>query len=810
MAGAGGTGGSGGTAGSGGTGGDAGAGGQSAFVEQSAYVKADDVLRTARFGANVDIGGDLMVVGAPGAPSIGRAHLFERIGGVWREETSFPSSVGGAAGGSVATDGETVVVGAPSTSPSGPLTGYAFIYERSQGEWVEVEALSPPPDEDGVVSEFGHSVAVDGDRVVIGELSRAHVYERSSTGWTLTETLSPPDAARNVFGWSVAIDGDTIAVGDPGASSSSPGRAFVYQYESASEQWVYQELTVEDRGDFGHSVSLSGDTLAVTAPRDDGGPQDPSDGGSVYVFARDGGVWRQTVELRASNASEDDWLGGAIERFHYGDGFVGVQSVDVLGDVLVVGARHEDGSSSGVDGPDDDQLSDAGAAYVFRRLAPGDWVPAAYLKASNPDREDLFGSSVATDGATVVVGALGEDSPDSGFDADQGNGPGDPLTTARFDSGAVYLFGLLGSGGGGTGGQGGAGGMPEALDPIARIVSDDGVEKARFSNDFAIDGDRFVVSAVGQGIGGAAYVFVRSANTFVQEARLFEGDPPLGRKVHPVVQIDGDTVAVAATETSGAGGIYVFRRVAGAWQQEGYLKPSNVETFQCFRQRIVIQGDTLVTAAACDRDDGSIYVFKRSDGEWSEQARLMRSTRLELGDPLPQFGATFSFEGDTILGIATEASPLRAGSYIFRRSGDQWQEEARVEGRGNLLSEDLLEIRTDAGFLRYARNAGDWVQSEPIPRPPPALPGELIGKNVVASVQDGVVVVQDSTSGPWVQERYAWPEAREPNAAIRPGDLNPLAVTDEFFFLGVPSESPAAMDEFELLGPGAVYVYQRP
>ena len=70
----------------------------------------------------------------------------------------------------------------------------------------------------------------------------------------------------------------------------------------------------------------------------------------------------------------------------------------------------------------------------------GDWSQQAYLKASNTFDNNLFGSSVAVDGDTVVVGAPGENSNATGVDGDQAN-------NSAGDAGAVYVF--VRSGGGG-------------------------------------------------------------------------------------------------------------------------------------------------------------------------------------------------------------------------------------------------------------------------------------------------------------------------------------------------------------------------
>ena len=122
------------------------------------------------------------------------------------------------------------------------------------------------------------------------------------------------------------------------------------------------------------------------------------------------------------------------ENGHYGDGFGGSLALSAAGDTLVVGASYESSAATGVNGDENNtQAMLAGAAYVFR--SSGDsWARVAYLKASNTEQLDEFGTvAISGDGNTVAVGAIGESSNATGVDGDQSNN----LAT---QSGAVYVF----------------------------------------------------------------------------------------------------------------------------------------------------------------------------------------------------------------------------------------------------------------------------------------------------------------------------------------------------------------------------------
>jgi trimeric autotransporter adhesin len=193
-------------------------------------------------------------------------------------------------------------------------------------------------------------------------------------------------------------------------------------------QYAYGKASNTGKNDqFGVSVALSGDTLAVGAWAEDSvakgvdGDQTNNgavNSGAVYVFRRTGTAWKQEAYLKASNT-------GAGDQFGW--------SVALSGDTLAVSASFEDSAAAGVDGNQNDNSSNgSGAAYVFHRMGTS-WQQEAYVKASNTGAGDEFGWSVALSGDTLAVGVMSEDSAAKGVGGDQaGNGAA--------ESGAVYVF----------------------------------------------------------------------------------------------------------------------------------------------------------------------------------------------------------------------------------------------------------------------------------------------------------------------------------------------------------------------------------
>jgi FG-GAP repeat len=221
----------------------------------------------------------------------------------------------------------------------------------------------------------------------------AYVFVRSGTTWAQQQKLTSSDNNYE-FGYSVAISGETVVVGAPLAdigANSDQGSAYVFVHSGGA--WsLQQQLTASDgaAGDeFGSSVAVSGDTIMVGAPFDDINIK--INQGSAYVFVRGGTSCSLQQKLTAN-------YGAAFDIF-------GI-SVGISGDTAVVGACYDGVGAS----------NDQGSAYVFVR-SDAAWKQRQ-LTGSTAAASDRFGSSVAIDANTVLVGALLDD---IGLNFDQGS-----------------------------------------------------------------------------------------------------------------------------------------------------------------------------------------------------------------------------------------------------------------------------------------------------------------------------------------------------------------------------------------------------
>jgi hypothetical protein len=392
----------------------------------------------------------------------------------------------------LSTDGNTMAIGAyREDSNAAGIDGNSFdnsaanaggvivLFRAANGSWNQqayVKASNPNVDD-----QFGASVALsaDGNTLAVGanrEDSNAvgvngnqldnsasnsgavYIFTRSGTTWTQQAYLKPQNTgATDQFGSQVSLSasGDTLAVGalfedsaetgtaGNGVSNAAVDSGAVYVFNRTGTAWqlnTYIKASNTGPGDeFGYSIALSGDgnTLAVGALFEDsnatgiGGNEldnSASAAGAVYVFARnDLYTWTQQSYIKASNTG-NDVFGSSV-------------AISADGNVLVAGAAFEGSSATGVNGDQANNLAtNSGAAYVFVRSGSA-WSQQSYLKASNTEADDFFGWSVsiAADGNTLAIGAIGEGSNATGVNGNQSD-------NSALDSGAVYVFARDGAG----------------------------------------------------------------------------------------------------------------------------------------------------------------------------------------------------------------------------------------------------------------------------------------------------------------------------------------------------------------------------
>jgi hypothetical protein len=354
--------------------------------------------------------------------------------------------------------------------------------------------------------------------------------------------IVPDDGQANaLFGRWATMENGVAVIAAPFDGSGS-----AYVFRSTGGVWSQEAKLVPDdpsQGSlFGFGVALTGDFALVGAPSFDAHGKDGT--GSAFVFRNVGGTWTQDAQL-------------SVRRPFANFGF----SVAANEGTLLVGA--------------DSDNALAGSATLFRRNDVR-WVNRGTLERSDPQSNDLFGTSVALDGRVAVVGA------------DQAYSNGEMTGTA-------YVFRRYG----------------DTYVQEAKLEPSDGRSGDQFGISVAIDGE---VAVVGAWAHPAAYVYRRTPSGWIEEAKLTY---PSAAAFGTSVAVRGDVVLVGAPHTIDAGlfsgAAYLFRFDGTSWSEGIRIVPDDAAAYQQFGSAVALDGDVALIGAFNDSApaefSGSAYVF---------------------------------------------------------------------------------------------------------------------------------------------------------------------------------------------------------
>lgn len=352
------------------------------------------------------------------------------------------------------------------------------------------------------------------------------------------------------FGKSVSMDGDFLAVG---------GASDVYTYN------IFDAVVTNDKiaaasafaYEFGNSVSLDGEYLVVGAFSANGITLADTDIGKAYVFKKAPTEFTQIAELNASVP---------VAYGYYG------RSVSMSGNYIAVGSNLDDATS----------IDETGSVYIYKIELDDSITQIAKLEASDASANDNFGYSVSMSGDYISVGAYSEDG-------------------GVYDSGAVYVFKRF---------------SDNNVSEIAKIKAD-----AQSGNNFgysvSMDGDYIVAGAYNEGIdpanAGAAYLYKRvSDDNITRIAKLVVDDAKQDDNFGSSVSIKGNYIAVGAsgddTMNTNAGSVYIFRLNKDTNTTTQIAKVfANTQSGGLFGSSVSISGDNLSVGAP---EVGDTYIYK--------------------------------------------------------------------------------------------------------------------------------------------------------------------------------------------------------
>jgi hypothetical protein len=551
-------------------------------------------------------------------------------------------------GQSVAIDGEYAVIGANGYESR---TGIAYILHYDGTEWIVEGELSAS---DGHTSDdFGHAVSISGDVIVIGAYGSdvlastsgsAYIFSKPASGWTnMTQTakIHASDGEAGVwFGISVDISGDNIIIGArlDAVSGDDSGSAYLFSKPAGGWKDTTETLKIlpsngAEDDEFGYSVSIDGETIAVGCRYDDdNGPNS----GAVYVYTKSDTGWignSETAKLLPSDGSSYDYFG---------------HSVSIWQDNIVVGAN-----TQGVFG------EEKGKAYIFTKPESGwtNMTETAMISPSDPVVDGDFGWSVSMYNDVVAIGSPGS-------------------SKSGIKHGAIYVYSKPTLGW-------------ENMTETIKMVPTGGSEDDKFGTSVAIYGHDVLVGAIyndeGSDNGGASYFFTKQSDKpwyWLTQTKKILPTKYAGNSLNyygSSVSLDSNTAVIGSYGHSNQTGIaYVVEYNGTDWITTAQLSASDGEIYDKFGGNVSISGDDIVIGANSDDDNGtfsgSAYVYSKPVGGWvnmTETAKLLPSDGVARHD----FGESVSICGDNIVIGADndhETAEDAGAAYVFTKPITGW------------------------------------------------------------------------------------------------------------------------------------------
>ena len=266
---------------------------------------------------------------------------------------------------------------------------------------------------------------------------------------------------------------------------------------------------------------------------------------------------------------------------------------------------------------------------------------------------------------------------------------------------------------------------------------------------------------------GSVYTYFRDGTNWVQKARLSPNDVYPGDNFGAAVALSADTLVVGAPSDDSlgwqSGAVYVFSRSGDAWIQEARLYPDQVQSYSYFGSVISICGDTILIGKPSTNarvSEPEAYIFIRKEFTWEFQATLIPNDRL-----VPDhYGGAVGLSGNT----AIVGPSLNGGAYIFVREGDQWHQQAElfefdlagvlqsvaIEGETALigLTDHLTQSRE---VYIFARNGTNWTRQAKF-APPTGVEDSFFGYSIALFESKALISSSHSAANLIVREGTNW------------------------------------------------------
>jgi hypothetical protein len=464
----------------------------------------------------------------------------------------------------LATDGTAIVVNAVATDPEGAtLTwssstsglGTSATIAQGTGDSSNYFTVTPSTNDSDAGTFTLTIAATDGVNGAVNfpaSFTLAFAVDWSTLSQAQKVTAS--DAANNdFFGNVVDMDGDYAVVG---ARGNKAAYIFYYNGSTWSEQQKIQETTFGSN--FGHAVSISGDTVVIGSNNED---VNSPDGTKAYVYTRSGTTWSLQQKVDPSQAIQANFFGH--QRTMKLDKSNSNQ--------FIAGAYGED-----------QNYSDEGAVYIFTRSGTT-WSEQQRIIPADAAINGNYGVTVDIAGDYAVFGGR----PGNNF--------------------AVYVWTRSGT----TWSQ-----QAALTQPSGHTNSQYAYHSGLSINSA---GDTIAVGAYGNTStqAGKVFIFTRSGTTWTNQAVIQPSDTANGNFFGWECRLDttGDTLVVGAKLASTGGKVYVFTRSGTSWTEQKDFTASDVAANWEFGEDVAIDGSTgkIVVGArqysSSASGQGAAYVF---------------------------------------------------------------------------------------------------------------------------------------------------------------------------------------------------------
>ncbi|MBL4658955.1 MAG: FG-GAP repeat protein [Alcanivoracaceae bacterium] len=596
---------------------------------------ADDAASGFKFGVSVSLSGNRALIGSDKAGAdinvtTGAAYIFEFNNNIWSQTARLLASDADDAdnfGVSVSLFGNQALIGNSNNDDAGNGSGSAYIFEFDGSDWLETQKLTA--DDAGFLHKFGSSVSLSNNRALIGasgesssgiNTGAAYVFNFNNNTWTQTQKLNATDAQANTkFGHSVSLIGNRVLITAIGDDSNGINTGAAYVFDLNVNSWAQtQKLTATDatqRDQFGFAASLSNDRVVIGAPFDD---SNGDNSGSVYVFDKNSSNWNQSQKLLAVAGN------GGDKRFGF--------SVSISGNNALIGAPNDDSNGH-----------DFGSAYIFN-YEGSNWILSKKLTASDGALLDRFGNSVSLFGNRALIGAQTVD--------DNGT-----------SSGSAYIFDFDGN----------------SWNQSQKITALDADDFDLFGHSVSLSSNRALIGARDDDqngfFSGSAYIFDFDGSTWNQTQKITAFDGDEFDEFGISVSLLGNRALIGARDNNGntSGSAYIFDFDGNSWNQtKKFIPPGGGEQGDQFGIRVSLSVNRALIGATGDNgNSGSAYIFDFDGNIWNQTEKIIAPDG-NFGD---FFGNSVSLSGDRALigSFRNDSNSIDSGSaYIFDFDGNSW------------------------------------------------------------------------------------------------------------------------------------------